>query len=124
MSREPPDRKTKAAMVLFDKETQRIAERMYKAFASANPPGPEHDYLGLARQIGRELFVKCKDRPGDTVDYFIFGLLAAQQEWEDAQPPDPDSSDYDKAVAAQRREARKTLLRVVTIDGKPVVEEH
>jgi len=109
----------------FDKETQRIAERMYKAFASANPPGPEHDYLGLARQIGRELFFKCKDRPGDTaVDYFIFGLLAGQQKWEDAQPPDPDSSDYDKAVSAQRREAIETLLRVVTIDGKPVVEEH
>ena len=64
MSREPPDRKTKAAMVRFDKETQRIAERMYKAFASANPPGPEHDYLGLARQIGRELFFNARSDRG------------------------------------------------------------
>jgi hypothetical protein len=129
----PTEAQEQAAWEEFHRVAERIVARMLVALRSARLnrkngwEGRAPDYLGLYPLIGRRLAEEAEATDTDIdFDYLMFGILRHLDKKRDPPPP-PDLApkDYQAALnrQQQRHKAIKTLLRLTTIDGKPVEDE-
>jgi hypothetical protein len=106
----------------LDREAERIARKVDAALRSYRLAGDGFaddipDVATLWETIGRRLVeYECAANdqcPSGQMEYMALATLKALDRWHEAR----GASD---AAAQERREAVKTLLRLATVDGRPV----
>jgi hypothetical protein len=105
-------------------KAEAVALEAARVLSVKNPPND--DWCSFARDVGAKLFELGNARNGFPFDahYLALGILDAQARQEaelDAQELAEDEPEREaRALRAQNRERLRELIRLVTVDGKPV----
>jgi hypothetical protein len=105
----------------LDREAERIAQKVSTALRSYRLSGDGFaedipDVFTLWQEIGRRLVEhECDERgPSGRIEIIAIAALRAINQWYDDRDPQHN------AAAQEHCEAIKTLIRLATINGKPV----
>jgi hypothetical protein len=107
---------------MSEPKPEAVALKAAHALSVRNPP--HRDWCGFAHDVGAELFKISNARdgvPGVEAVHLALGILDAQaQHGAELDEKLAAEDDAERQQARERRDRLRELIRLVTIDGKPV----